>query len=520
MTTRIRPKPWLRGIAAAIVLSLLPLSVVTPAQAVGSYDNALIADEALSRVGQNGGQCRAFVNAIIDQVSGGSQQPYTAGNKSYFQTFIDEDGVRITNSADLRKGDVVQKEEWDSSPGLHTWIIVSHINGNTWNVVDSNHDSDGKVQNYNRTFTLSEMTRAYRMGTVLVQPSAPASNVTTFAGNWAGPTTGTVQQDFMYVTPRSDGGTDFAVFRSDPGGIQWAGSWASASNISFMDAQFIPNDLNGDGLLDMLYVTPRSGGGFDMGYLRNTGSQFIWTANLWSPPNLNMNSIKFMPGNFVGNDTLGDLAYVTPNSNGGFDIAVLQSNGTQLTYTQLWWHETNLSYSNTRFVPVDMNSDGRLDLLYTTPRPGTNGFDMSIASNTGSVFSWVGFEWGEPNINYSDIKFIPGYFGSSTQQGFAYVVKLSGGGFDVRVMNVLSNGHLQMGGTWWTAANLAYASTVFVPQDNNADGRTDMLYATPRSGGGFDMALVQNTGTVFSFVGQQWNPNDLTLGSTKFLPQF
>jgi hypothetical protein len=176
---------------AAVIALVTAIAFVVPAspdQAVGTYNNAAIADRALGLVETQGGQCRAFVNAVIMHVSGGTQAPYT-NNGSYFQSFINAGGVEIPNMADLAKGDVVQKGEFDA-PGvqLHTWIIVGHVNATTYDVVDSNSQptDPGRVRHYQRTFTLDSNTRAYRMGTVATTPTAPPSAtgvVTRVGGN-------------------------------------------------------------------------------------------------------------------------------------------------------------------------------------------------------------------------------------------------------------------------------------------------------------------------------------------------
>jgi hypothetical protein len=177
-------KRFARVAVAALVAAIALVAPASPAHAVGTYNNAAIADRALSLVGTQGGQCRAFVNATIVHVSGGTQAPYT-NNGSYFQSFLNAGGVRITNMAHLAMGDVVQRGEWNHSPGLHTWIIVGYIGGTTYDVVDSNSQLDGVVRHHPLPFTLDDNTRAYRMGTVVTTPPPPptATGVVTRVGS-------------------------------------------------------------------------------------------------------------------------------------------------------------------------------------------------------------------------------------------------------------------------------------------------------------------------------------------------
>jgi hypothetical protein len=143
--------------------------VNTPAaKAVGNFDNAVIADNALTHpVGSYGDQCRVFVNNVV-KASTGINLAYGAPN-DYFKAFEENGAQRIMNVSDLRKGDIVQQGKTESSPGLHTYIIVARVSGSTYHVVDSNSDprnAPGQVRRYDRAVTLSDSYRAYRLGKV------------------------------------------------------------------------------------------------------------------------------------------------------------------------------------------------------------------------------------------------------------------------------------------------------------------------------------------------------------------
>jgi len=167
------------------------------ANSVVSYNNALIADMALGYVGQWGGeacraagkldngnigstvggfgagQCKTFVNCIVFLASNGGQYPVGVGG-DYFQSFLNAGGQEITDIGSLVKGDIVQVGQ-----GIHTFIIVSKVSANKFNVADSNHDpaQPEKVLNYDRTFTLDSNTRAFRMGTASSTSTGPLTAV-------------------------------------------------------------------------------------------------------------------------------------------------------------------------------------------------------------------------------------------------------------------------------------------------------------------------------------------------------
>lgn len=177
----------LAGVFVAVFPVTAALSTPAPAGASSEYANAAIADKALSYVGRwggkacsesrkpgdRGGQCRAFVNCIVWMTSGGKQNI----GGSYFNGFLKAGGTEIKRLDDLQKGDIVQE-----GYGRHTFIIVSRVSGNTFNIVDSNHRWDERVRNYNREVTLSFGKRAFRMGSVAPhmqlaasQPAQPAA---------------------------------------------------------------------------------------------------------------------------------------------------------------------------------------------------------------------------------------------------------------------------------------------------------------------------------------------------------
>ena len=206
-----------RIIAAIAVIAFIgPLAAhPTPAAAVGSYDNAAIADYALARVGQWGGQCRQFVNDVVWAVSGGTQS--IGGGNGAFPNLA-ANGIEITDINALVKGDVVQFENSPQFAWLHTFIIVSRVSGNTFNVVDSNWDvgsgNNEIIHAHQINFTLDPATRrAFRFGAV---------GSTGSTGNFA---LLSMQVGHLEIFRRDPSGA--ANHRWWDGGASWYGAWDS-----------------------------------------------------------------------------------------------------------------------------------------------------------------------------------------------------------------------------------------------------------------------------------------------------
>lgn len=151
--------------------------VGSPATAVGSYSNGLIADKALAYVGQWGGnacrdagkfqsgQCKQFVNCIVAMVSGGTQWPVDPG-QNYQNGYSGAGGIEVT-LANAVKGDIMQlgQADTDATTGnLHTAIVVENKGNGLLSVVDSNYNYDEVVSQHD--YTPRPGARFWRMGTV------------------------------------------------------------------------------------------------------------------------------------------------------------------------------------------------------------------------------------------------------------------------------------------------------------------------------------------------------------------
>lgn len=149
-----------------------------PIEGPGSFSNASIAEAAEEYpIGARGGQCRAFVTAVVSKATGGkvNLQVYVKSNTNWdYFTALEQNGKRMTDVSALRPGDIVQIGEFESDPHLHTFIIdgtpYQKPDGTWWvHVVDSNHDPKNAyelVNAYDRPISLSDEERAYRLGTV------------------------------------------------------------------------------------------------------------------------------------------------------------------------------------------------------------------------------------------------------------------------------------------------------------------------------------------------------------------
>lgn len=191
------------GVIAVISSLLASLMVfwapVGPAQASLGFDNARMADIALSYVGQPGvnaclaagkgtayaGQCKQFVNCIVVLAGG----PMPGGSNDYAGSFIAAGGTEISEAA-ATKGDIIQ---WGSGSTVsqHTAIVVSNLGGGRFDVVDSNWGTPGLMVNHHTIANIhadifngagAQPTRFIRMGTVGPPAGSPIGCVDAVQG--------------------------------------------------------------------------------------------------------------------------------------------------------------------------------------------------------------------------------------------------------------------------------------------------------------------------------------------------
>jgi len=81
--------------------------------------------------------------------------------------------------------------------------------------------------------------------------------------------------DLLMVTPRSDAAPNLQVLASD-GGNSYAPPklWSAPGEIRRKDAIYLPADLNGDGLMDVLAIQPHDAGSVEEWWLKSTGGSF------------------------------------------------------------------------------------------------------------------------------------------------------------------------------------------------------------------------------------------------------
>lgn len=421
---------WCLALLMAIMIAAaITLIGVQPANATRNFSNAAIADQALTHVGQNGGQCKQFANNMAVAGSGGLV--HLGGG--YYSDYAREGGIRVGAGA-ATKGDIIQLNgpSVDSFySGMHTAIVVANLGGNSFDVVDSNWGTPSEIvhhHTWNPFATAAQYGLAvniWRLGTVsspTPPPQPPAPAPPTIPAN----AQGSIQGDFngdghidaavFYKYPNAR--TGIWVFNGDGHGNMSAPHLAWDSGENQWDATRIKpavGDFNRDGKTDIAAFYGYNGATTVLFVFTSQGATFSAPVGIWNSGagNWDWNAMQVNAGD-VNGDGKTDLTAMYAYSGAQTAIFTFAGNGTGgFAGPASFWNSGagNWYGTATKLVSGDVNADGKSDLiaLYDYGNSNTSVF---VLLSTGAAFTNPQGQWnsGAGNWSWSQSKLIAGDF--------------------------------------------------------------------------------------------------------------
>jgi FG-GAP-like repeat len=202
----------------------------------------------------------------------------------------------------------------------------------------------------------------------------------------SGDFTGDGHADLLAVTRRADAAPDLNVFPSTGAWLGGRSLWSAPSGITFSSVIMVPADVNGDGKTDLLAIQSNGSGYSDIYYLQSTGSSFAAPV-LTQATNLELGNVSAWVGGDFNGDGYKDLVAIGKRAypDTAPNIIVFPSNGSGLGGSQLWSAPGQISYTNAKWVPGDLDGNGKTDLFAMQTDPnGVNPDIYWIPSQGGS----------------------------------------------------------------------------------------------------------------------------------------
>jgi len=307
--------------------------------------------------------------------------------------------------------------------------------------------------------------------------------------------------DIVTITSGGTGQTpSVRVYQSTGSDLNRCTNQTSLKNTSTMTQA---GDVNGDGRLDLIQVVQQNSSSQQLIlYMGQTDGCTFQSVNTFNT------GLTATPSNIWAMDFNGDgrTDFVeTSEANQNVTITGFASTGT--TFSKVASNSISLGSNRASFQPMDINGDGMVDLVQIWTNGGGTNYKLTSYLSNGSNFettvstalsSASGSRYlpvdinGDGNVDLVQL---------STQQSGA-----------LQLTPFISNG---VGGfVMGQPMNTSFTDSLSVwPMDANGDGRTDLVQAYSATNGQFRLALYLNAGSTFgqgSDLGVQLSANNFS----------
>jgi RHS repeat-associated protein len=316
---------------------------------------------------------------------------------------------------------------------------------------------------------------------------------------WKADVNGDGRTDLLYL-PVAYATLGWRVMLGTDTGLAAPTTWAAYEQVLYGNGVFVwPMDVNGDGKADLVYTANAYATlGWRVMLANNAGTAFLapttWAAHQ-GVYNAAASGVWLYPAD-VNGDGKSDLLYLS-DAYGTLGWRVMLSTGSSFAAATTWAVYEQVLFSNGRWVwPMDVNGDGKTDLVYLANAYATLGWRVLLASSTGTGFlaatTWAAHQ---------------GVYNESTTGIWVYPADVNGDG--KTDLLYLSDSYSTLG--WRVMLSTGYgfaAATTWAPYeaiyytngpwrwavDVNGDGKADLLYLPVNTALGWRVLLSTGTG--------------------------
>ncbi len=346
---------------------------------------------------------------------------------------------------------------------------------------------------------------------------------------------GDARADLLTVSPNGGGGwAEWASVELSTGRAFTSATWNTPTPTHMRngngaaDYRVLVGDFNGDGLSDLVTMSPNGGGGWAAWAAVDLSTGAGFTSTVWNTPtpmhmrNGGAADYRVMIGDFNG-DGRSDVATISPDGGGGWADWVSMDLSTGTGFAHAVWaaatptHMRNGDgHADYRVLVGDFNGDGRSDLATISPTGGGGWAEwaaMELSTGTG----FASTVWRTPTPmhmrngdGHADYRVLVGDFNGDGRSDLATVSPTGGGGWADWVAMDLSTGR-GFAETVWSAATPGHmrrgggADYRVLVGDLDADGRSDLVTVTPNGGGGWAEWAAVELDTGSGFASAAWS---------------
>lgn len=476
-----------------------------------------------------GHNCTNYAAYVEQTVNGAATpSPNNLGNADQWDNNASADGITVNTTPGL--GSVAQ---WEDNVGTisgstgHVAIVESiAYSGGSVSSITISADNWSSGPFYWKVISAGSSNWPSHFIHFKDFSSSPATSPTTpnvDPVRLVGDFTGDGRADIVAVTPRSSNnpsGVNLSMLSSNGSSISNIGLWFYSTDVDIHSSRYVTGDFNGDGKADIAIITPRGGGGINVTTLLSTGSGFTYSGLWYYDTGVDPSTTKYLAADFVGNDGKADIVAITTRGSGtpsGVNLSILQSSGSAFSNIGLWYADNGIDINTSRYVAADFDGDGKPDVAAVTPRGG-GGINVSMLSNTGTAFNNVGLWYYDPGVDYITTRYVAGDFDGDGKPDIAAITSRGGSptsGINVSILQDTGTSFNNIG-LWYYDTGVDIGSSRYIPGDFNGDGKSDITVITPRGSIGINASMLKSNGTALPNVGLWYYDNGVDINNSQW----